>query len=172
MTVLMSGFSKTFSVTGWRVGYVVADAKWVPAISYFHDLLYVCAPAPFQVGCAAGVEELGRGFYAKLALDHEAKRTMIVEALTAAGMRPHVPEGAYYVLADASGIEGVTAAARARTLLKETGVASVAGSAFYMQKTGMQHHGRATRGEKLLRFCFAKKDEDLAEACRRLRARG
>lgn len=171
-TVLMSGFSKTFSVTGWRVGYVVADAKWVPAISYFHDLLYVCAPAPFQVGCAAGVEELGRGFYAKLALDHEAKRTMIVEALTAAGMRPHVPEGAYYVLADASGIEGVTAAARARTLLKETGVASVAGSAFYMQKTGMQHHGRATRGEKLLRFCFAKKDEDLAEACRRLRARG
>ena len=171
-TVLMSGFSKTFSVTGWRVGYVVADAKWVPAISYFHDLLYVCAPAPFQVGCAAGVEELGRGFYAKLALDHEAKRTMIVEALTAAGMRPHVPEGAYYVLADASGIEGVTAAARARTLLKETGVASVAGSAFYMQKTGMQHHGRATRGEELLRFCFAKKDEDLAEACRRLRARG
>ena len=70
------------------------------------------------------------------------------------------------------GIEGVTAAARARTLLKETGVASVAGSAFYMQKTGMQHHGRATRGEELLRFCFAKKDEDLAEACRRLRARG
>ncbi len=158
-TILMSGFSKTFSVTGWRVGYLVADAKWVPAMAYFHDMTYVCAPAPLQHGCAEGVEQLGQTFYARLALEHEGKRAMLVEALRAAGMTPHVPDGAYYILADASGIPGVKATERARALLAMTGVAAVSGSAFF----------RAGQGEDLLRFCFAKKDEDLAEACQRLR---
>ena len=162
-TVLMSGFSKTFSVTGWRVGYLVADKRWLGSIAYFHDLTYVCAPAPFQHGCAAGLEELGRPFYAKLALDHEAKRAMLVEALERAGMRPDVPDGAYYILADASGVPGATAAEKARALLQETGVAAVAGSAFFAGRQGERN-----RGEDLLRFCFAKKDADLEEACRRL----
>jgi len=161
-TILMSGFSKTFSVTGWRVGYLIADARWVPSIGYFHDLTYVCAPAPMQQGCADGVEKLGAEFYEGLARDHEEKRTMIVDALRDAGMRPHVPDGAYYVLASAANLPGGTAAAKARALLAKTGVASVAGSAFF----------RPGRGEDLLRFCFAKKDKDLAEACRRLRAMG
>ena len=162
-TIVMSGYSKTFSVTGWRIGYVIADAKWIGAIGYFHDLLYVCAPSPFQHGVADGIEQLGQTFYARLALEHEAKREMIVNALRDAGMTPHVPDGAYYVLASTKGLEdvleGKSAAERSRSLLKKTGVAAVAGSAFF----------RAGRGEDLLRFCFAKKDEDLAEACRRLR---
>jgi aminotransferase len=161
-TILMSGFSKTFSVTGWRVGYLIADAKWVPSIGYFHDLTYVCAPAPLQQGCADGVEKLGADFYEGLAREHEVKRTMIVDALRDAGMRPHVPDGAYYVLASAENLPGATAAEKARALLAKTGVASVAGSAFF----------RPGKGEDLLRFCFAKKDKDLAEACRRLRALG
>jgi aminotransferase len=161
-TILMSGFSKTFSVTGWRVGYLIADPKWVPSIGYFHDLTYVCAPAPMQQGCADGVEKLGAKFYEGLATEHEAKRTMIVDALRDAGMRPHVPDGAYYVLASAGDLPGATAAEKARALLAKTGVASVAGSAFF----------RPSKGENLLRFCFAKKDKDLAEACRRLRALG
>jgi aminotransferase len=161
-TILMSGFSKTFSVTGWRVGYLIADARWVPSIGYFHDLTYVCAPAPMQQGCADGVEKLGAEFYEGLALEHEGKRTMIVDALRDAGMRPHVPDGAYYVLASAENLPGATAAEKARALLAKTGVASVAGSAFF----------RPGKGEDLLRFCFAKKDKDLAEACRRLRAVG
>jgi aminotransferase len=161
-TILMSGFSKTFSVTGWRVGYLIADAKWVPSIGYFHDLTYVCAPAPMQQGCADGVEKLGPDFYEGLAIEHEVKRTMIVDALRDAGMRPHVPDGAYYVLAAAEKLPGATAAEKARALLAKTGVASVAGSAFF----------RPGKGEDLLRFCFAKKDKDLAEACRRLRALG
>jgi aminotransferase len=159
-TILMSGFSKTFSVTGWRVGYLIADAKWTGAIGYFHDLTYVCAPAPFQHGCADGVEKLGPEFYTRLAREHEAKRTMIVDALRAAGMKPHVPDGAYYVLASAANLPGETAALKARALLAKTGVAAVAGSAFF----------RPGKGEDLLRFCFAKKDKDLVEACRRLRA--
>jgi aminotransferase len=159
-TILMSGFSKTFSVTGWRVGYLIADAKWMGPIGYFHDLTYVCAPAPMQQGCADGVEKLGAEFYEGLAREHEAKRTMIVDALRDAGMRPHVPDGAYYVLASAANLPGATAAEKARALLAQTGVASVAGFAFF----------RPGGGEDLLRFCFAKKDKDLAEACRRLRA--
>ncbi len=161
-TILMSGFSKTFSVTGWRVGYLIADARWVGSIGYFHDLTYVCAPAPMQQGCADGVEKLGAEFYEGLAAEHEVKRTMIVDALRDAGMRPHVPDGAYYVLASAENLSGATAAEKARALLAKTGVASVAGSAFF----------RPGKGEDLLRFCFAKKDKDLAEACRRLRALG
>jgi aminotransferase len=158
-TIVMSGFSKTFSVTGWRVGYLIADARWLGSIAYFHDLTYICAPAPLQQGCANGVEQLGAEFYEGLAREHELKRTMIVDALRAAGMTPQVPDGAYYVLASAVNLPGATAAEKARALLAKTGVASVAGSAFF----------RPGKGEDLLRFCFAKKDEDLKEACRRLR---
>jgi aminotransferase len=159
-TILISGFSKTFSITGWRIGYLIADPKWVPAIAYFHDLLYVCATAPFQHAVADGVEQLPAEFYRGIARDHQAKREMLVAALRAAGMNPHVPAGAYYILADAAHLPGATAAQRARALLAQTGVAAVSGSAFF----------RPGHGEDLLRFCFAKKDADLAEACRRLTA--
>ena len=159
-TILTSGFSKTYSITGWRLGYIVADAKWLGAMSYFHDLTYVCAPSAFQHGAAAGLEQLGPEFYRNLARDFEAKRDRLVSALKDAGLTPHIPAGAYYILADASRIAGETAAQKSRTLLKHTGVASVAGSAFF-------RHGA---GENLLRFCFAKKDADLDDACRRLRA--
>jgi aminotransferase len=158
-TIVMSGFSKTFSVTGWRLGYVTADAKWMGAMGYFHDLTYVCAPSALQHGAAAGLEQLPPGFYSQLAADHQSKRERIVAALRDAGMEPSVPAGAYYVLARASHLPGETSALKARHLLAETGVAAVAGSAFF----------RPGRGEDLLRFCFAKKDADLDEACARLR---
>ena len=84
-TIVLSGFSKTFSVTGWRLGYVTADKKWMAAMAYFHDLTYVCAPAPFQHGAAAGLEQLPPRFYTQLAADHQSKRERILSALTAAG---------------------------------------------------------------------------------------
>jgi len=158
-TIVISGFSKTFSVTGWRLGYVTADKKWMGAMSYFHDLTYVCAPSALQHGAAAGLEQLPPSFYAELAASHQSKRARILSALTAAGLTPTTPSGAYYVLADATNLPGKTAAEKARMLLAATGVASVAGSAFF----------RPGRGENLLRFCFAKKDHDLDEACERLR---
>ena len=156
-TILMSGFSKTFAITGWRLGYLVADPRWLGAISYFHDLLYVCAPAPFQHGAAAGLEQLGPDFYRQLALDHQSRRDRLVAALADAGLTPHIPAGAYYILAEVSRLEGENAAKKARNLLALTGVAAVAGSAFF----------RPGSGENLLRFCFAKKDADLDDACRR-----
>jgi aminotransferase len=158
-TIILSGFSKTFSVTGWRLGYVTADVKWMPAMSYFHDLTYVCAPSALQHGAAAGLEQLPPSFYTELAAAHQDKRTRILSALHDAGLEPTTPAGAYYVLADATKLPGKTAAEKARNLLAATGVASVAGSAFF----------RPGRGENLLRFCFAKKDHDLDDACARLR---
>ena len=158
-TIVMSGFSKTFSVTGWRLGFATADAKWMGAMGYFHDLTYVCAPSALQHGAAAGLEQLPPEFYTQLAADHQSKRERILAALRDAGMEPSIPAGAYYVLARANRLPGETAAQKARHLLAATGVAAVAGSAFF----------RPGRGEDLLRFCFAKKDNDLDEACARLR---
>jgi aminotransferase len=158
-TIVISGFSKTFSVTGWRLGYVTASARWMGAMSYFHDLTYVCAPSAFQHGAAAGLERLGPEFYRQLAADHQSKRERMVSALKAAGLEPSVPAGAYYVLANVSRIPGKTAAEKARKLLAATGVAAVAGPAFF----------RPGRGEDLMRFCFAKKDHELDDACARLR---
>ena len=158
-TIVISGFSKTFSVTGWRLGYAVADAKWMGTMAYFHDLTYVCAPSAFQHGAAAGLEKLPPSFYTQIAIDHQSKRERMLGALRDAGLEPSVPKGAYYVLASAARLPGATAAEKARHLLAATGVASVAGSAFF----------RPERGEDLLRFCFAKQDHDLDEACERLR---
>ena len=98
-TIVMSAFSKTFSVTGWRLGYVTADAQWMAAMAYFHDLTYVCAPSAFQHAAAAGLEQLPPSFYTQLARDHQDKRARILSALRDAGMEPSVPAGAYYVLA-------------------------------------------------------------------------
>jgi aminotransferase len=71
-TIAISGFSKTFSVTGWRLGYVTADARWMGAMAYFHDLTYVCAPSAFQHGAAAGLEQLPPSFYSQLAADYQS----------------------------------------------------------------------------------------------------
>jgi aminotransferase len=157
-TILISGFSKTFSITGWRIGYLAADARWIPSIGYFHDLTYVCSPSPAQYGAAAGLAKLDASFYAHLSADYQHKRDLLCSALDTAGFTPSVPQGAYYVLADVTLLPGATARDKARALLAKTGVAAVAGSAFYSKG----------RGENLLRFCFAKQDAALQEACDRL----
>jgi aminotransferase len=156
--ITISGFSKVFSITGWRVGYLHASARWTPAINYFHDLTYVCAPSAFQHGVAAGLEQLPSSFYVELIAEYQRKREMICDALRSSGMEPSVPEGAYYVLADASVVPGAGSVEKALNLLRLTGVASVPGDAFF----------QGGRGDHLLRFCFAKTDADLANACERL----
>lgn len=157
-TVTISGFSKTFSITGWRIGYAATSARWAPAIGYFHDLAYVCAPAPLQAGVAAGLRELKPDFYADLGAEYAKKRKLICDTLSSIGLTPCVPQGAYYVLADASSLPGNSSKERAMHLLHAAGVASVPGASFYGDKGG----------EQILRFCFAKTETDLAEACRRL----
>jgi aminotransferase len=158
-TITISGLSKTFSITGWRVGYLTAGSRWIPTIGYFHDLVYVCAPGPFQYGSVAGMVGLAAEFYQDLSREYQQKRDQLCGALIDAGLTPSVPEGAYYVLADASRIAGKTAAKKARTLLAATGVAAVAGSAFFA----------SGGGEDLLRFCFGKQPDALERACAALR---
>jgi aminotransferase len=159
-TISVSGLSKTFSITGWRIGYLTASSRWLPSIAYFHDLTYVCAPSPLQYGAAAGLLDLPASFYRDLSLEYQAKRDMLCSALAAAGLAPSVPAGAYYVLADVSSLPGANAKQKARALLKERRVAAVAGTAFF-------HEGG---GENLLRFCFAKQDHELQRACELLRS--
>jgi len=159
-TISVSGLSKTFSITGWRIGYLTASPRWLPSIAYFHDLTYVCAPSPLQYGAAAGLLDLPAAFYQHLSGEYQAKRDMLCSALAAAGLPPSVPAGAYYVLADVASLPGANAKQKARALLKDRGVAAVAGTAFF-------HQGR---GENLLRFCFAKQDRELQRACDQLRS--
>jgi aminotransferase len=159
-TIAISGLSKTFSITGWRIGYAVADERWSRTLGYFSDLVYVCAPAPLQAGVARGLDALPPAFYEDLAREYQQKRDQVCRSLEVAGLRPHWPKGAYYVMADISAIPGKTSKERAMSLLAATGVACVPGEAFF-------HDGG---GEHLARFCFAKRDEVLDEACRRLEA--
>lgn len=159
-TITISGLSKTFSITGWRIGYAVCPAKWAEAIGNFSDLIYVCAPTPLQIGAAAGVVELDDEYFDKLAAKYRQKRERVCTALDEAGLTPCVPQGAYYVLADVSSLPGEDSKSRSMYLLGKTGVASVPGQSFFS----------ASQGESIARFCFAKEDDVLEDACRRLQA--
>jgi len=158
-TITISGYSKTFSITGWRIGYSVCKKEWADMIGYINDLVYVCAPAPLQMGVASGVLELQPSYYEGLCAEFRTKRDKICSALFDAGLPPIVPKGAYYVLADASELPGSNSKEKAICLLDKSGVASVPGSAFYHD----------AGGESLLRFCFAKTDDVLDEACSRIK---
>lgn len=160
-TILISGLSKTFSVTGWRIGYALAARPWAKVIGYFHDVGYVCAPSCLQEAVARGLLALPATYYSSIRPLYERKRELLCAALAAAGLTPHVPAGAYYVLADARSLPGNDSRARAMHLLETTRVAAVPGRSFFADPAD---------GDGLLRFCFAKSDPDLELACARLRA--
>jgi len=160
-TVSLMGYSKTFAVTGWRLGFAVAPTELAERIRLANDLTYICAPHPLQHGVADGIETLSADWYRRLAGAFESKRDRTCAALREAGLDVLEPQGSYYVLADvrARGLErGARHAAMA--LLEATGVAAVPGTAFF----------RGPEGDHLLRFCFAKEDPVLDEACERLRS--
>ena len=157
-TITISGYSKTFSITGWRIGYAVCHKDWAQMIGYINDLVYVCGPTPLQAGVARGIKELPPAYYTALCSEYLQKREIICRALTQAGLTPNIPQGSYYVLADASQLPGATSKEKAMYLLNRTGIATVAGSAFYA----------SGQGDNQVRVCFAKPKEVLEEACQRL----
>jgi aminotransferase len=157
-TVSIMGLSKTFSITGWRLGYAVAPPAMSAAIGLVNDLYYVCAPTPLQHGAAAGFAA-PPAYFAELRAAFQRKRDMILEALGAAGFVPCVPQGAYYILADFSALGWSSAETAAMELLRRTKVAAVQGTSFF----------RGEAGNRMLRFCYAKEDQVLREACQRLR---
>jgi aspartate/methionine/tyrosine aminotransferase len=157
-TVTISGLSKTFSCTGWRLGYAIAPERQSGAIRKVHDFLTVGAPAPLQAAGAVGMA-FDADYYNHLALEYRARRELMVEALREAGFRFSVPEGAYYVLTDFSELSDQPDDEFAKWMARDVGVATVPGSSFY--------HDRAL-GRSLVRFAFCKKLQTLEEAARRL----
>jgi aminotransferase len=162
-TVTVSGASKTFSVTGWRVGTIVAPPELTGAIRKVHDFLTVGAPAPLQEAVAVGLQELGPPYYATLADQYRERRDALVPALQASGFECRAPDGAYYVLADFSALSGIDDTSFSRLLTREAGVTPVPGSSFFSERE---------RGRSLVRFAFCKRLETLEEAAARLRRFG
>jgi len=158
VTITISGFSKTFSITGWRIGYVVADKRVAGPVGLMNDLLAICAPTPLQWVVAKALE-VPDDYYRNMASDYRKKRDMLATALTEAGFKPSVPQGSYYMLAEIpAGFRDSAEAAQA--LLEEARVASVPGTAFFESETG----------KRMLRFCYAKDFDALAEGCKRVAA--
>jgi aspartate/methionine/tyrosine aminotransferase len=157
-TVTINGMSKTYSVTGWRVGWAVAPEKLTNAIRKVHDFLTVGAPAPLQEAGASALS-LPPAYYEKLAEGYRVRRDHLMPALTAAGFKCFRPRGAYYVMTDISAFGFQDDVSFARYLVQEIGVAAVPGSSFYRDPKD---------GAGQVRFAFCKKPETLDEAARRL----
>jgi len=160
-TITISGMSKTYSVTGWRVAWAVASPEITGAIRKVHDFLTVGAPHPLQEAGAVALR-LPREFYTQLAIDYAARRDIIWNALQEVGLEGFYPEGAYYIMCDASPFArpGEDDTAVAMRLVREAGVATVPGSSFY---------NPASLGHRYIRFAFCKKHETLHDAARRLK---
>jgi aminotransferase len=153
-SIIISGFSKIYSITGWRIGYAIAPKEIVRSASAFNDLIYVCPPAPLQHGVLKGLQELPKSYYENVAKEHQMKRDKFTKALNSAGLKAEYIKGAYYILADISKIEGEDDKAKVITLLQKTGIATVPARAFYSNSNSLN----------LARFCFSKKQEELDRA--------
>jgi aspartate/methionine/tyrosine aminotransferase len=162
-TVAINSMSKTFSVTGWRVGWAVAAPALAAGIRKVHDFLTVNAPAPLQQAAAFALD-LPDAYFAELAAHYQARRDRVVAMLEGAGLRCAIPSGAYYVMTDITELGWSDDIAFVRHLVENIGVAAVPGSSFY--RPAKTHAVAGGRGR--VRFCFCKKDETLAEAERRL----
>ncbi|MEJ2146139.1 MAG: aminotransferase class I/II-fold pyridoxal phosphate-dependent enzyme [Acidobacteriota bacterium] len=158
-TVTISGLSKTFSVTGWRLGYVIAPADLTGAIRKVHDFLTVGAPAPLQEAAAAALR-IGADYYQNLAENYRRRRDLLLAILEDAGFKTWTPHGAYYIMADISQLTDETDVEFVKRLIREQGVAAVPGSSFF---------SRPELGRQLVRFTFCKTEALLEEVGRRLR---
>ncbi len=158
-TITVSGLGKTYAVTGWRLGFVVAPEPWSTALRTVHDFLTICAPAPLQEAALAAFR-LPESYYDRQLVEYHERREAMLDALAKSGFRASRPEGAYYVLADYDAWDfSEDAETFARWLTREVGVAVVDGSSFY-ETPG--------EGRRVVRFAFAKKLETIAAARERL----
>ncbi len=158
-TVTVTSMGKTYSVTGWRVGYLVAEESFTNELRKMHDFHTVTAPHPFQIALARATE-LPESFYERLRAEYLERKQILGEALLAAGMTFYEPGGAYFLWCEYSKLSSEDDVAFHERLLREAGVAAVPGSVFYPL---------ATRNPKRLRFTFSKSRATIEEAARRLR---
>jgi aspartate/methionine/tyrosine aminotransferase len=157
-TVIVNGISKTYSLTGWRIGYVLAPPALTNAIRKVHDFLTVGAAAPLQVAAAAAMN-LPNEYYLELCLSYRERRDFTIAVLRAAGFVPYVPHGAYYVMCDIRGLGDRGDVDFTRYLVEQRGVAVVPGSSFFSNPGSGRH---------LVRFAFPKKMETLRALAPRL----
>ena len=159
-TVTINSMSKTYSVTGWRVGYAIAAPDLIHGIRQVHDFLTVGAASPLQ---EAGVYamQLPASFYEHLQSEYQRRRDFLHGVLREAGFGCHLPDGAYYIMTDISGFGFESDVAFTQHLISEVGVAVVPGSSFFRQKE---------LGRQMVRFCYCKRDETLQAAAERLHA--
>ena len=160
-TITVGGFSKTYAVTGWRVGCVAAARELSGAVRKVHDYLTICAPTPLQKACLSALA-LPAAYYDRVRQAYRARRDLFCRGLQETGFDVAWPQGAYYVLVDFSALSSHDDRVFALELARGGGVASVPGSSFY-------HDPRA--GRRLVRFSFAMREETLTEALRRIRCR-
>jgi aminotransferase len=160
-TITISGLSKTFSITGWRVGTIIAPPDLTAAIRKVHDFLTVGAPAPLQEACAVGLNELPREYYTGMVARYRERGDILIEALQESGFKCTYPQGAYYILADFSDISDEDSMTFAHRMTADGGVASVPGGSFFREPE---------RGHSLTRFVFCKELDTLREASKRLKA--
>jgi len=156
--VTINSVSKTFSVTGWRVGWTIAPPDITNGIRKVHDFLTVGAAAPLQAAAAAALA-LPASYYTELAAQYSIRRDRLLGILNDAGFTCYAPRGAYYIMTDISAFGFPDDVTFARHLVTDIGVAAVPGSSFYKDTKA---------GSQKLRFCFCKKEETLNEAERRL----
>src|SRR5690606_274403 len=149
--------------TGWRIGYCIAPPELTGALRKVHDFLTVGAARPLQVAVTEALDTLPESYYTDLAASYQAKRDRFVAALQEAGFRCQAPEGAYYVMAEAPMLTGLSDTDAARELIRRIGLAAVPGYSFYHTQDAAVP-GRAP----MLRFAFCKQDDTLAEAAERL----
>ena len=157
-TVTISGLSKTYSVTGWRIGWAIAPPSLSEGIRKMHDFLTVAAPTPLQHAGAAALN-MSDGYYRSMAAEYQRLRDRLVVALEACGFVCYQPRGAYYLMADASGFGFANDVEFSRFLVREIGVATIPGSSFYADPRD---------GSTLVRFCFSKRESTIREAESRL----
>lgn len=157
-TVIVNSMSKTYSVTGWRVGYCIAPPEITSGIRKVHDFLTVGAAAPLQAAGAYALS-LPADYYQRLQTEYRARRDLLLPVLEQAGFKTFRPDGAYYIMTDISGFGFADDVEFTRHLIREVGVACVPGSSFYSQPE---------LGSQQVRFCYCKKDETLQLAAERL----
>lgn len=160
-TVTISGVSKTYSVTGWRIGYSVAERRLTEAIRKVHDFLTVCAPAPLQKAALAAYS-LDDSYYTGLARSYTRKRDYMMKSLHAMGFECPKPQGAYYILADFSAVWKGDDTSFAGHMVRDGGVAMVPASSFFSTPGS---------GRKQVRLAFPKQDKTLIEAAERMKTR-
>jgi len=161
-TITVSSSGKTFSLTGWKVGWTIAPPALSAAVRGTHQFIVFCTAAPLQEGIAAGLAEaVSRGYYDELQSVYQARRDLLVEALRAANLRPYVPRGTYFILCDIAHLGFPDDVAFCRYLTTEVGVTAIPPSFFYSK-------GHRYLGQRLARFSFCKSEETLREAARRL----